>query len=233
MPSFDESFPAIEAALTARYGRPSHPPTTPTDPFRDAVRVLLERVLDARKAGRVVDALDEAGLLDAAVLAKTEPVELIETARAAGVSLNARATGPLIRVARWLVDRHAGAAEAVVEGSVSTAAIREELSRLNGVGPATADALLLLAWQRPVYPVDRATYRILVRHDWLDASADYEDARSAVERPLNDDPAGLAGVSQWFEKLGREFCRASVAKCERCPLQPFLPPDGPREPDGG
>lgn len=232
MPSFDESFPEINSALTARYGRPATSSDVATqNPFQDAVAVLLDRALEARKVARAVSALNEAGLLEPAVLAETEPVEILETLKSAGVTLNVRVAGPLIRLARWLVERHHGSAEGLLEPSTSTSALREELSSLNGIGPATADAILLVALRRAVYPVDRATYRILVRHGWLDPSSDYEEARSVVERPCGDDPETLARLAHGFEQVGREFCRASVAKCERCPLKPFLPEGGPREPD--
>ena len=142
-----------------------------------------------------------------------------------------RSLGPLRRVARWVVDHHAGSAEALRDEDLATDQLREELLGLNGVGPATADALLLFALRRPVYPVDRATYRILIRHDWLDPTADYDEARAVVERQGPDDPSGLARLSDWLERVGREFCRAGVARCERCPLRPFLPEGGPSEPE--
>jgi endonuclease-3 related protein len=127
--------------------------------------------------------------------------------------------GPLQRLARWVAGR--GSAEALDD--ISTGRLREELLGVNGIGPASADAVLLLALRRPVFPVDRASYRVLVRHGWLDTSADYEEARAAWERPAGDDPGTLARLAAGLEQVGREFCRASVARCERCPLRPLLP----------
>ena len=48
------------------------------------------------------------------------------------------------------------------------AAPSEELAGIKGIGPAAADAMVLFALKRPAYPVDRATFRVLVRHGWLD-----------------------------------------------------------------
>ena len=95
-----------------------------------------------------------------------------------------------------------------------------------GRGPA---ALLLHGLRRPAYPLDRASYRILVRHGWLDPSADYDEARDVVERLDPDVPEHLARLSAWLERIGREYCRPTIAKCERCPLRSFLPEGGPRE----
>src|SRR5262245_3657924 len=168
MPSFDESFPAIESALTARYGRPGALSEPIDDPFGASVSALLGRSIDAKKAGKAVAALADAGLLEPQAMAEADPAELSDAFKSAGVSVPARVVGPLRRLAGWIVDRHHGSAEWLRDASTSTSALREELAGLNGIGPATADAILLFGLRRGVYPVDRATYRILVRHDWID-----------------------------------------------------------------
>ena len=136
---------------------------------------------------------------------------------------------PLQRIASWASGRDFDA-EAVA--NLSTGAIREAWRGLNGVGPATADALLLFALGRPTYPVDRASYRIMVRHGWLDPSSDYDEARSVLEGIALDDPEALARLSLAFEKLGRDACKPTAPRCERCPLRPLLPEGGPVETEG-
>jgi len=144
--------------------------------------------------------------------------------------LSARAIAPIRRLARLLVDRHGSSAQSLRKGSTPTEPLREELVGLNGIGPSTADAILLFALRRRAYPVDRATYRVLVRHGWLDPSADYDEARAVVEGQGPDDPTGLARLSSWMERIGRDYCRVGAPKCEHCPLRPVLPEGGPREP---
>jgi len=65
-----------------------------------------------------------------------------------------------------------------------TAALREQLLSLNGVGPETADSILLYAGQHPVFVVDAYTRRLAVRHGILNDKASYEDVRSLFERAL-------------------------------------------------
>lgn len=230
MPTFDESFPGIEAALADHYGR-LDPRARHDDPFAAVLTVLLERSVDARKVAKALDGLGDSGWLEPRALAEAEPGEIAEALATAGVSVPAKALAPIRRLAKWLVDRHGGSGEALGDQSLATSQLREELSGLNGIGPATADAILLFGLGRAVYPVDRASYRILVRHGWLDMTADYDEARSVLERPRRDDPGALASLSEGMERVGREFCRVRVAKCERCPLRPFLPEGGPIEPD--
>ena len=65
-----------------------------------------------------------------------------------------------------------------------TQKLRQELLSLKGVGPETADSILLYAGQHPVFVVDAYTRRILERHEILPASAKYEEARQLFERAL-------------------------------------------------
>ena len=66
-----------------------------------------------------------------------------------------------------------------------TAELRKELLALNGVGPETADSILLYAGNHPVFVVDAYTRRILSRHSILSEEADYEEVRELFERALS------------------------------------------------
>ena len=65
-----------------------------------------------------------------------------------------------------------------------TAKLRQELLALNGVGPETADSILLYAGQHPIFVVDAYTRRLLARHDILPENARYEVIRKLCERAL-------------------------------------------------
>jgi endonuclease-3 related protein len=226
MPTFDESFAEILDALAGEYARPEAPELAP---FPALVATLLERAAEPRKVSRALLALDDAGLLDPQALAEADPAEVSDALKTSGLTFPARALGPLRRLARWLVERHHGSVDALRAGAVPTDQLREELAQLNGIGLTTAEALLLFALRRPVYPLDRRTSRIFLRHGWLDSASEYDEARSVVERPARDDPVALAQLASGLERVGREFCRARVAKCEGCPLRGFLPEGGPIE----
>jgi len=66
-----------------------------------------------------------------------------------------------------------------------TAKLREELLALNGVGPETADSILLYAGNHPVFVVDAYTRRILDRHRILPENTDYEDIRNLFQQSLS------------------------------------------------
>jgi len=128
--------------------------------------------------------------------------------------------------------------------------LRQQLLALNGVGPETADSILLYAGQHPVFVVDAYTRRILERHAIMPASASYEDIRELFERSLTDVPraddrdakadfahppspmslARRSAVVQVYNDMhglivgvGKHYCLKSKPRCEACPLRGFLP----------
>jgi endonuclease-3 related protein len=229
LPRPGQSRPLLLDSLIARYGRlppPGGDTVEDSTPFEAIVRVALGLVADPRTASAAFATLRDAGLLEPEVLAGANPLELDDLFKQGRVRLAARALRPLQKIARWAIGR--GLDEAG-DCDLSTDLIRDDWRALNGVGPSTADALLLFALRRPTYPVDRASYRILVRHGWLDPSSDHDEARSVLEGIAPDDPEALAQLSLAFEKLGRDACRPASPRCDGCPLQPLLPEGGPVE----
>jgi endonuclease-3 related protein len=73
-----------------------------------------------------------------------------------------------------------------------TAELREELLSLNGVGPETADSILLYAGNHPVFVVDAYTRRILVRHEMVTERSSYEEIRELFESALAPVAVSLA-----------------------------------------
>lgn len=99
--------------------------------------------------------------------------------------------------------------------------LRPELLALHGIGPETADDILLYACGKPVFVVDTYTKRILSRHGVVPPNIGYEHLRAHFEGHL------AADVLQWQEYHGlivftaKDFCRTRP-NCEGCPLQPTL-----------
>jgi endonuclease-3 related protein len=105
--------------------------------------------------------------------------------------------------------------------------LRPELLNLNGVGPETADAILLYAGKLPVFVVDAYAKRILERHGIVHAHPGYEELRSQVEAAFL--PATSAELVDHFNEFhalivetGKRNC-GTVAKCQGCPLESLLP----------
>jgi len=108
-----------------------------------------------------------------------------------------------------------------------TAKLRAELLDLNGVGPETADSILLYAGDHPIFVVDAYTRRIFDRHDIVPFATTYDAVRNTVERAFSHEaPAERARHFNELHALivmaGKNHCN-TTAKCAGCPLEPFLP----------
>ena len=148
----------------------------------------------------------------------------------AGLSIPAKSLAQFLRVIQWWAGHPEFADDDLGDPEVSSPTqIREELVAIRGISPAAADEILLRAFEQPRYPLDRATYRILLRHGWIDSTADYDETSDLLIRATGEDPNLLLDLSLWFDRLGRTHCRPSGPACDRCPLQPLLPEEGPLE----
>lgn len=83
---------------------------------------------------------------------------------------------------RFLDRRYAGSLARMF--SQPTATLREELLSLDGIGPETADSILLYAGNHPVFVVDAYTRRIVERHQLMSSRATYDEVRDLFERSL-------------------------------------------------
>ena len=202
-------------------------PTPPTVGTAEARNVnVLAAFLDQQRgvrAAEALEALDAAGFInDPKALATADPRELADLIRNGQRPIPGGVVAGLIRLASWMAG-HGG-----IDGmaDVATATLREELLGLRRIGPTLADRILGDGLGRSAFAVGRLDYRIMLRHGWIDATADYVEAREAVEYAAGDDPELLAALGAGFGRLGT-FCRAAAPRCDRCPLRPLLPEGGP------
>ena len=226
MPTLDEALPLILASAPSSASG-ALDPFEGLGAFASAVAALLDRQLNPSAWRPMIEALEEAGLLDPSRMERAGMPEIQEALRGKAQAPSPRTLAPMKQLAHWLVERHEGRAEVLREADRSTEALREELASIRGIGPAGADAVVLAASGRATYPVDRGTYRILVRHGWLDASSTYEEAREEMVHRAGDDPARLRDLAAGMSGLASRFCRAAAPRCQACPLLPMLPEGGP------
>ncbi|MFO8006647.1 MAG: endonuclease III domain-containing protein [Candidatus Brocadiia bacterium] len=186
-------------------------------PFEVMVGAILTQRTNWSNAEKAIAILREAGALEPRVLASLEPERLHELVRPAGYYRQKSAR--LGRLAGWLVDRAEGSVEALAD--VSTEELREELLALRGIGPETADSILLYALERPVFVVDTYTMRVVVRHGLLDPDAGYYELRDLFTSALPRDVALYEDYHAQLVELGKRFCR-SRPRCEGCPARPVL-----------
>ncbi len=108
-----------------------------------------------------------------------------------------------------------------------TLELRERLLTVHGIGPETADSILLYAGNHPVFVVDAYTHRIFGRHGITDGQPDYEKVRALVETSIPRRPELFNELHALLVNTGKNWCRKSAPRCEECPLRPLLPANSP------
>lgn len=117
---------------------------------------------------------------------------------------------------RYLRARHQGSLDRMSHAPLDE--LRRELLAVPGIGPETADSILLYALGRPVFVVDAYTRRVLFRHRLLRRDAGYEEVRAFFERHLPSDPRLFNEYHALLVALGKAYCR-SRPLCQECPLR--------------
>lgn len=103
-----------------------------------------------------------------------------------------------------------------------TPALRRRLLAINGVGPETADDMLLYAFERPVFVVDAYTRRLFVRLGVLVGDEDYERIRHGFEAALGADPVLFNEYHALIVHHGKHRCRPRP-RCDACCLARLCP----------
>jgi len=199
-------------------------------PGESPLEVLIGAVLVQNTSwanvAKAIERLKQADLLDPHALYALPANELEELIRPAGYfRVKARRLGNLLEL---LVGRYDGSLEAMFAAGAET--LREELLSVNGIGPETADSILLYAAGLPTFVVDTYTYRVFARHGWIEWDADYAAIKEHFESGLDRQVALYNEYHALLVRLGKLHCR-KTPRCDGCPLADLLPEGGPREPD--
>jgi endonuclease III related protein len=96
--------------------------------------------------------------------------------------------------------------------------LREGLLSINGIGPETADSILLYAARRPIFVVDAYTHRILTRHGMLEEASGYEEMQNLFLDHLPEDEGLFNEFHALIVQTGKGFCKRRPL-CASCPLK--------------
>lgn len=103
--------------------------------------------------------------------------------------------------------------------SLETRVLREKLLAVKGIGPETADSILLYAAHKPVFVVDAYTYRLLSRHGLIGEETDYSEMQSLFMDNLEHDVQLFNEFHALIVRVGKEFCKKRKPRCAECPLK--------------
>lgn len=103
-----------------------------------------------------------------------------------------------------------------------TATLREELLGVQGIGPETADSILLYTLGHPSFMVDAYTKRILCRHGLIPEDAQYDEIREYFMDVLEPETAFYNEFHALLVRVGQHYCKPKNPLCAVCPLGSFL-----------
>ncbi|MFA5554846.1 MAG: endonuclease III domain-containing protein [Phycisphaerae bacterium] len=116
----------------------------------------------------------------------------------------------------WFFEKYDGLLENLEQ--LETFRLREELLAVKGIGPETADSILLYAFDRPVFVVDAYTARIAARHGLIEPPFDYHQLQDVFASNLEPDVKLFNEYHALLVQIGKNFCKPK-AKCSGCPLE--------------
>ncbi len=195
-------------------------------PAKTPFEVMLGAVLTQNTAWRNVELairnLRKAGALNPSSLASLPQYRIKELIRPTGYfHQKARKLRTLLE---WFIERYDGSIEQLRK--LDQQQLRGELLSLWGIGPETADSILLYALSFPAFVVDAYTIRVLVRHDLVPSDAGYDEVQRLASRQLPADEKYLNEAHALFVAVGKKYCKRKQPLCENCPLKALLSPEG-------
>lgn len=167
---------------------------------------------------KAILALKKEGLLRPEALHSTGVREIARLIRPAGYfNIKARR---LKNFTDHLFERHGGDLRSLFKNRNN--GLRDELLSISGIGPETADSILLYAGRLPEFVVDAYTKRILSRHGIVKEGAGYEDVKALFTENLPADEPLFNEYHALIVKTGKDFCKTKKPLCNACPLGQYL-----------
>jgi endonuclease-3 related protein len=186
-------------------------------PFEIAVGAILTQNTNWGNVEKAITNLKAAGLLSPEKLEEIQEGRLAELIRPAGYfNIKAKRLKAFISL---LMNSYQGSMKKMKKEDLQY--LRHKLLEVNGIGPETADSILLYALGKPVFVIDAYTRRVLSRHNILPYDAPYEEYQRLFHEGLDEDVPLFNEYHALFVRVGKDFCRPKP-RCEDCPLKVFL-----------
>lgn len=208
---------AIYKALYKAFG-PQH--WWPGDtPFEMMVGAVLTQNTAWSNVEKAIANLKHERLLTPRRLKDVPPGKLASLIRPSGYyNIKAKRLGHLVS---FITNHYNGNLKKLFATDV--AALRRDLLHVNGIGPETADSIILYAAEKPVFVVDAYTKRIFSRHGFVPENAAYHETQKVFTDHL---PLNVRMYNEYHAlivRLGKDYCKKSKPRCAECPLRSFLP----------
>jgi endonuclease-3 related protein len=187
--------------------------------FEVIVGAILTQNTSWNNVERAIRNLRTARLLSPSAIRRVRSAKLAQLLRPSGYFR--QKTKTLKSFVIFLYASYAGSLTRLF--ATPTSALRDQLLALPGIGPETADSILLYAGKHPVFVVDAYSRRILERHGLSRPRSSYEELRAVFENSLPRDHQVFNEFHALIVHVGKNYCRPNTPRCSECSLSTFLP----------
>ena len=183
-------------------------------PFEVAVGAILTQNTNWGNVEKAINNLKKSRALSAKALYKIQDKRLASLIRPAGYyNIKSKRIKAFLK---FLTNHYRGSMKTM--GTQETGDLRQQLLDVHGIGPETADSILLYALEKPVFVIDAYTKRVLERHNIVSKKATYHEMQELFHKNLSMDTQRFNEYHALFVKVGKDHCRPKP-KCEGCPLE--------------
>lgn len=187
------------------------------EPFQTLIRTVLSQATNDRNRDRAYKNLSEKYEINPKALATADVHEIEKAIRVGGLFRNK--SRKIRELSKVVLERYNGSLGFVCSQPLEKA--RSMLMGIPGVGPKTADVVLLFSAGKPTVPVDTHVDRVSKRLGLAPLKRDYEEIRRALESLYS--PTDYLAIHLLLISLGRTYCRARNPRHKPCPVNSLCP----------
>ena len=193
------------------------------DDFEVMVGAILTQGVSWKNVEKAIDNLKALGILSVNGILSAYPEVLADAIRPT-MYYNQKAK-KLRALCRHLQENYDGDIYRLFEKEVPE--LRQELLGIKGIGPETADSMILYAAKKPIFVVDAYTWRIFSRLGFFFDGATYQEMQDFFMESLPEEANLFNEYHAQIVKLGKDYCKKSNPRCEDCPVSKWC--QGPEE----
>jgi len=190
------------------------------NPFETLIVTIISQNTADRNTARAFERLSKRFEIKPEALAKAETSQIEEALRVGGLYRNKAKT--IKTISRIILEQFHGSVQPIL--SLPFEEARKTLMALPGVGPKTADVVLLFSAKQSTIPVDTHVNRVAKRLGFAPVNGDYDAVRMSLQSLYN--PRDYLAVHVLLIEHGRRCCKARRPLCEQCPVNMHCPSRG-------
>jgi endonuclease-3 len=190
------------------------------NPFETLIVTVISQNTADRNTARSFESLSKQFEIKPEVLANAETSQIEDSLKTAGLYRNKAKT--IKKVSRIILEKFHGSLQLLLSLPLEEA--RKTFIQMPGVGPKTADVVLLFSAKQPTIPVDTHVNCVSKRLGFAPANGDYETVRTSLQ--LLYEQRDYLAVHLLLIAQGRRYCKARRPLCKQCPVNMHCPSRG-------